>query len=134
MNAVKGFGSKYRGSDVLKVFNLKIFIQNKCFNERNKKIKGKGSFSSEKNFINIRKKLFNVFFSEEENIKNNNSFISNKLLIKSLSENKIFVNCNCSKNIKYIYIKDFIKTGKILNEIMKIKQKFVNNINQFHEI
>ena len=134
MNAVKGFGSKYRRSDVLKVFNLKIFIQNKSSNERNKKIKGKGSFSSEKNFINIRKKLFNVFFSEEENIKNNNSFISNKLFIKSLSENKILMSYNCSNNRKYLYIKDFIKTGKIKNEILKIKQKFINNTNKFHEI
>ena len=41
---------------------------------------------------------------------------------------------NCSKNSKYLYIKDFIKTGKIKNEILKIKQKFINNINKFHEI
>ena len=132
MNAVKGNGNKYRVNDVLKVFNLKIFIQNKISDDRNIKIKSKGSFSSGKNFINIRKKLFNVFFSVEDNTKNNKSLISNhKLLIKSLSENKIFVNYNYSKNI---YIKDFIKTGKIVKEMMKIKQTFINNINKFHKL
>ena len=129
MNAVKDLSKECRKNDVFKVFNFKFFEQNKIWNKKNK---SKCSFSCGKNYICIRKKLFNVFFSVEENIKNNKSLISNhKLLIKSLSENKIFVNYNYSKNI---YIKDFIKTGKIVKEMMKIKQTFINNINKFHKL
>jgi len=131
MNAVKDLSKECRKNDVFKVFNFKFFEQNKIWNKKNK---SKCSFSCGKNYICIRKKLFNVFFSVEDNTKNNKSFISNKLFIKSLSEKKILMSNNCSKNSKYLYIKDFIKTGKIKNEILKIKQKFINNINKFHEI
>ena len=131
MNAVKDLGKECRKNDVFKVFNFKFFEQNKIWNKKNK---SKCSFSCGKNYIYIRKKLFNVFFSEKENTKNNKIFVGDKLFIKSLSENKILMSYNCSNNRKYLYIKDFIKTGKIKNEILKIKQKFINNINKFHEI
>ncbi len=122
MNAVKGFGSKYRRSDVLKVFNLKIFIQNKIRDDRNIKIKSKGSFSSGKNFINIRKKLFNVFFSEEENIKNNNSFISNKRVktpILNRNEN----------NVKILY-NNKNDSQKSKDNKNKLNNNFILNIHE----
>ena len=131
MNAVKDLGKECRKNDAFKVFNYNFFEPNKKLNKKNK---SKCSFSCGKNYIYIRKKLFNVFFSEKENTKNNKIFVGDKLFIKSLSENKILMSYNCSNNRKYLYIKDFIKTGKIKNEILKIKQKFINNINKFHEI
>ena len=71
-------------------------------------------YDSSQNNIQKKKQYKNYFFSV------------NELLNFQKIEKKISNNKKLSSIKTYIYIKDFIKVNKIQFEIVKIKQKFIN--------
>ena len=71
-------------------------------------------YDSSQNNIQKKKQYKNYFFSVNE-------LLNTQKREKKFSNMKIL---NTNKN--YIYIKDFIKVNKIQYEIVKIKQKFIN--------
>jgi hypothetical protein len=69
-------------------------------------------------------------YIQKKKLQKNNFFSVNGTLNFQKREKNIFNNKNLSSIKTYIYIKDFIKVNKIQFEIVKIKQKFINLMQQ----
>ena len=103
-------------------FNLRKMKQNNTSNDINFNSKIQCSNDS---FYDSSQK-----YIQKKKLQKYNFFSVNELLNFQKIEKKISNNKKLSSIKTYIYIKDFIKVNKIQFEIVKIKQKFINLMQQ----
>lgn len=88
------------------------------------------SYDNDNENKKIQKKLFKGYFSMEKNeVQKENDYLLNKKILNTSKSHKSVCISNFEHLKKYIYIKDIIKVERIKIEIMKIKEKFINRMN-----
>ena len=88
------------------------------------------SYDNDNGNKKIQKKLFKLYFSMEKNeVQKENDYLLNKQILNTSKSHKSVYISNFEHLKKYIYIKDIIKVERIKIEIMKIKEKFINRMN-----
>ena len=66
---------------------------------------------------------------EKNEVQKENDYLLNKQILNTSKSHKSVCTSNFEHLKKYIYIKDIIKVERIKIEIMKIKETFINRMN-----